>query len=720
MRFLFVCLPAAVCLTASLPALAQNDPSPADLTQTLAFLRKGMEVTAATVDFQGNVYLAGSGPAGLAGATANLGPRGSTDMFVVKLTPDADQVLYAVSIGGSQDESVREIRADGAGNLYLIGTTTSFDFPTTTQFTPNAPFGGVALKLNPGGNLLLYSTQLGWRVAPLALDVDGAGTAVIAGLANANDLPSFPGVIDSSPAENTGPNDYAGFIAKLNPAGTAFSTATYYGPKDQWIEALSIRPNGNIFAMHYGSLVAFDSVLSQVLFTSPVDLRPVSMSFDQSGFIYLLGDSTLSSGGVVLKKVSADGQTTLLSRTLPFVATYPPPLLAVTASGRMYIFGEATSLAGRPNPPAFPTLNATQSCLANIPPPEGSAGVPAEGTLVNPGGYPPAVERALMVLDADGTVLHSTFFAPRVSAVAVSPATGKIYAAASRTLFTAPATEWFGLIRFNPSLVPPDEVSPSCIVHSATFAAVPLSPGALMSFYGSNLGPGTYLGDYTEGAFFSLDAQGKVPFTLGGTSVTVDGKPAPLLFTWNKQINFIVPWTTRTDGALVPVCVTRNGVTKCLQAPTAPAAPGVFERDAVSAALNEDWTVHEVSNPAAPGSIVQVFMTGGGLLQGPMIDGGVTPVPPAGPLQPVLATVTAIASPVIPGGCTFLSCEIAPGSGATEVFYAGAAPGLVMGVLQVNFRIPANTPSGLQTFALSFLVPGTQAPVSAIVRLQIK
>jgi uncharacterized protein (TIGR03437 family) len=720
MRRPFVCLPAAVCLIAALPAFAQNYPSPADLTQAVASLRKGMEVSAMTVDAQGNVYLAGAGSAGLTGATATLGPRGSSDMFVIKLTPNADQVLYAVSIGGTGDESVRTIHADGSGNLYLIGTTTSFDFPTTTQFTPNAPFGGIALKLNATGNALLYATQLGWRVAPLALDVDGSGAALIAGQANGNDLPNFPGVIDPSPAENSGLNDYVGFIAKLNGAGTAFLTATYYGPKDQWIEAISIRPNGNIFAMHFGSLVAFDSALSQVLFTSAVDLRPVSMNFDQTGFIYLLGDSTLPSGGVVLKRISADGQTTLLNRTLPFLPTYPPPRMAVTALGRMYVFGQPTTLVGRPNPPAFPTLNASQPCLANIAPPEGSAGLPVGGTLVDPNGYPPAIEQAMMVLDPDGGVLHSTFFAPRVPAVALSPVTGNIYAAGNRTLFTAPGTEWSGLIRFNPNLVPADEVSPSCVVHSATFAPVPLSPGALMSFYGSNLGPGTFQGDYTEGAFFALDSEGKAPFSLGGASVTVDGKPAALLFVWNKQINFIVPWTTRTDGALVPVCVTRNSITKCLQVPTAPAVPGVFERGAVSAALNEDWSVHEVSNPAPPGSIVQVFMTGGGLLQGSMIDGGVTPVPPAGPLLPVLATVTATASPVIPGGCTFLSCEIAPGSGSTEVYYAGAAPALVMGVLQVNFRVPANMPSGLQTFALSFLVPGAQTPVTAIVRLQVE
>jgi len=706
----------AVCLLLAAPVLAQNYPSPADLTRALSVLQKGMEITATTIDGQGNVYLAGVSSSGFAGATVTIGPRGNGDMFVIKLNPAADQVIYATSIGGSQEESVRTIRADASGNLFLIGTTTSFNFPTTTQFTPMAPTGGIALKLNAAGTTLIYSTGLGYRVEPLALDIDGTGTAVIAGHANSQDLPFTPGVIDPSPAEGAGINDYSAFIAKLTPDGTALSLATYYGPKGQWIESLSIRPNGNIYAMSFGSLVAFDSALSRTLFVTAVDLLPASMSFDQSGSVYLIGNP--STGGVFLKRLSADGQTTLLNLQLPLVADNPAPRMVVTATGRIYIFGEPTSLVGKPNPPAFPTLNASQTCLANIAPPDGTAGLPGGGSLVdNSNGFPPAVEQALMVLEPDGTLLHSTFFAPRVPAASYSSVNGRIYAGAIRTEFTNPGTAWLGLIRFDPSLVPVNEVAPSCLVHSATFATVPVSPGTIMAIYGSNLGPGSFLGDYTEGAFVTaLDQNGKFPFLLGGTSVTVDGRPAALYFTWTKQINFVVPWATRTDGALVPVCVTRNNVTKCLQAATTAAVPAAFDRGLVSAVLNQDFSVNEVSHPAARGSAVQIFMTGGGLVGVTMVDGGVTS---GNPLQHTLATVTATASPTVPGGCSFFSCDVVTGSGNVEVLFAGAAPQLIMGALQVNIRIPSDMPVGVQVFAINFQVPGAPRPVVALVKVSI-
>jgi CheY-like chemotaxis protein len=93
--------------------------------------------------------------------------------------------------------------------------------------------------------------------------------------------------------------------------------------------------------------------------------------------------------------------------------------------------------------------------------------------------------------------------------------------------------------------------------------------------------------------------------------------------------------------------------------------------------LNEKGCCNSARNPAARGSIAVLYATGAGQTSPPGVDGN---IPPTGrmadypvPELPVRVTV---------GGQT------------AEILYAGAAPHAVSGLLQVNFRVPANAPTG--------------------------
>ena len=100
-----------------------------------------------------------------------------------------------------------------------------------------------------------------------------------------------------------------------------------------------------------------------------------------------------------------------------------------------------------------------------------------------------------------------------------------------------------------------------------------------------------------------------------------------------------------------------------------PAQPAIFQNSAgYSAALNQDGSVNSFQNPAQPGSIVTVFASGAGE---PVrwSDGQIVPPDQTG----------AYAAPV----------SILAGGLSLEVDYAGDAPGLVAGVMQINFRLPA-------------------------------
>jgi len=172
---------------------------------------------------------------------------------------------------------------------------------------------------------------------------------------------------------------------------------------------------------------------------------------------------------------------------------------------------------------------------------------------------------------------------------------------------------------------------------------------------------------------------GKLSTTLSGTQVLFDGTPAPLLYSSAGQVSAIVPYGV--DGKAGTQVQVRNGtnVSDSVALPATSVGPSVFSVDFTGsgqgAILNQDGvTVNSSAHPADKGSIVVIYATGEGQTNPSGIDGKLAngPVYPA-PKLPVTVNI---------GGL------------AAEVLYAGAAPTLVAGVMQVNVRIPANAPSG--------------------------
>ena len=698
-------------LVAPIALYSQVVPPTTDVSKAISLLTTGMTVKAITVDSTGNVYLAGSSASGFAGATQTFGPRGGeTDIFVIKTNSTGDQILYAVSIGSSAGEDVRAIRADANGNLYALGSTTGNNFPTTKAFNPTNPIGAILFKLNAAGNALTYATQLSSRMTATAFDLDNTGAAYIVGASNANDIATTAGVIKPAPIAGAGQNDFYGFIVKLSATGTNFDVATYYGNIDKAVEQVSVRSNG-ILILANGTLALLSTGLTTQDATATPNIAPANLAFDASGNVYVAGTSTLAGGGFALRRYSSTLQQTL-DKTYSLVSTTAAPRIAVAGNGRIYLFGQPTG-------PNFATKNATQPCMVNVARPNGAAGYLVAdngGGLIGGGGQsalPP--DQAMIITDTNGEILHATFLTANVAQAATAPNNGRVYVAASQTVFSTPDwTTWRGILRFNQDIIPTEKASPSCLVQGAYYLPVPVTPGALMTIYGNHLGPAALTN-------FGLDNNGRVPTSLAGVSVTVDNRPAPMLFTYDKQINFIVPWATRTDGAVVPVCVTYDGSTTCLQAGTGPAAPGAFPCGSVSCALNQDYSVNWPTTatgfgPAAPGSIVSIFMTGYGTVDGALVDGGVT-----GGLQYLKGSLTATTEPPPTDGCGLFACATATAAAkVVEVQFAGAAPSLVAGVNQVNLKIPADMPSGLQSFTLNFTPTGSTAVYTTVVKLQIR
>ncbi|MCB1019460.1 MAG: hypothetical protein H6509_05880 [Bryobacterales bacterium] len=205
------------------------------------------------------------------------------------------------------------------------------------------------------------------------------------------------------------------------------------------------------------------------------------------------------------------------------------------------------------------------------------------------------------------------------------------------------------------------------VVNAAGFQAnAPVAPGSIASAFG------TFTGATTAPA-----ASTPLPTTLGGAQLSVDGAAAPLFFVSAGQINFQTPSSLTPGRHTVTVSVSGSQVaTGFLD--VSEAFPGLFILDpadvnAPAAALNQDYSVNGPSNPAAKGSVVQLYATGQGPVEAPVADGELAPSDSLSPAT--LATAVYFAG--IEG----------------QVQFSGLAPGFV-GVWQINAFVPANSVSG--------------------------
>jgi hypothetical protein len=91
------------------------------------------------------------------------GPVNCSDMFVTKIVPDGSSLAYSTYLGGSLDDIATGIATNTSGEVYLVGYTSSTDFPGVTRTGPGADI--TVAKMNASGSGLLYTVILDSAVA---------------------------------------------------------------------------------------------------------------------------------------------------------------------------------------------------------------------------------------------------------------------------------------------------------------------------------------------------------------------------------------------------------------------------------------------------------------------------------------------------------------------------------------------------------------------------
>src|ERR1700686_4695644 len=186
---------------------------------------------------------------------------GGGDAFVAEINPSGSALVYSTYLGGSGGEVGSGIAVDSAGNAYVIGFTSSANFPTTPSAFQTICNGGsncfahgdaFVTKINSGGSAFVYSTYLGGSGDDRGYGIaaDSAGNAYVTGGTGSADFPVTPGAFQ--PVCNGTCSD--AFVTKIDSAGTALVYSTYLGGSgnDQG-NSIAVDSTGNAYVTGYTS-----------------------------------------------------------------------------------------------------------------------------------------------------------------------------------------------------------------------------------------------------------------------------------------------------------------------------------------------------------------------------------------------------------------------------------------------------------------------------------
>lgn len=267
-----------------------------------------------------------------------------------------DPVLsYSTYLGGSAQDIALGIAVDSTGEAYIVGGTSSADFPAANALQPalnqNLPYSGNVFitKLGADGSSFLFSTFLGGsnEDAGRAITLDSSGNIYIAGNTGSTDFPVTQGALQTN--FKTGNNAYPdhAFVTKLSADGSALIYSTLLGGTGQdQAYGIGVDASGNGYVTGVTTSQDFPTTPSAVQKVFTASTSSCGLQVCASGFVAAL---------------NAQGSALLYSTFLGGTGYDFPQAIAVDAAGNAYVAGVSGSVDFPTTPGALQTGAASPS-----------------------------------------------------------------------------------------------------------------------------------------------------------------------------------------------------------------------------------------------------------------------------------------------------------------------------------------------------------------------
>ena len=517
----------------------------------------------------------------------------------------------------------------------MVGDTFSPEASFPAQTGPDLTFNGVrdafVAKVNPSGTALVYAGYIGGSQFDVgsAVAVDAGGHAYVVGYTG-SDEETFLTTAGPDLTFNGGGQD--AFIAKVDSSGGALEYAGYIGGA----------------GFEFGRGVAVDAA-GRAYITGDTNSQ-------EGSFPVAVGpDLTFNGGGrdAFIASVTSDGTALAYAGYIGGASFDQANAVAVDSAASAHVAGYTAStqdtfpVSGGPDL----TFNGVRDAFV--------ARVDSAGTSLVHASYVGGEGDELgwgIAIDGDGFIyIVGETLSPEDSfPVTVGP---DLTFNGLRDAFVAKLD------------VSGPSISADGIVNAASFLSGPITPGEIISIFGSSIGP-------DEGVGTQLDESGRVATEVAGTQVLMDGEPVPLFFVRADQVN--AQATYRLDGLpSTEIQIIHEGESSnVVTVPVASSAPAFFtlpdDRTQVIAIL-PDGSLNSTANPAQPGDVIVMYVTGEGQTVPPGEDGKLAEPPFPEPVLPV---------------------EVLIGGLPAKILYFGSAPSLA-GLVQINAEIP----EGVETAA---------------------
>ncbi len=632
---------------------------------------------AVAVDNAGNLYVTGGTysrdypttasaykPAAL---NSSLNDIDQGDCFVSKLSTTGNRMIYSTYLGGRNQDACLAIAVDGSGSAYVTGVTMSSDYPAIGAFQGALRFGlknvlrdAFVTKLSADGSSVVYSSFLGGNGDDVGtgIAVDAAGNAYITGFTDSRgNFPVTQGVLQSAFKGGGDARNAMGdaFVAKVNPSGDQLVYATYLGGSlSDAASSIAVDAQGNAYVA--GSTMSTDFPATPQAFQAAFKGAGTVADPLCTAPVLCIGEGITQAGDGFVAKLNPAGAGLVYATYLGGSVDDRVLSIALDSRNQAWVTGNTMSsdfpvstdaaqrtYGGHPLRPgirfgdAFATqLDASGRALVYSTYVGGSADDFGAGIAVDASGS------AYLTGGTMSTNFPSTRGAARAG-----------YGGHTENLI--PAGDAFLVKIGEPPRVEEPRPAIGAVSNLASGVGGVVAPGMVVAISGTNLGT-----------------------AVSDVRVLFNQTAAPVVAVSATSITAIVPFGL---AAGTPVQVTVENKTIRSAAVTVPvnaASPGLFTVAPVgrgqAEALNEDRSANSVDAPAAVGSIVTLFATGGGVTDPPSTDGAI-----ATDDGPALAQTVSV-----------LFGDVA----AEEVFFAGGVKGRAAGYFQVVARIPQGVAAG--------------------------